>query len=316
MHLKSILSLALAASYSMSAETPKLSEAMEVGDAVLVDIVAPDPSNPQDGKAYLSKVELSAAVNVDEGLTGNIVLGSYEGDLSKVGVDQAYGALALPDHKVSLYFGQQYYNFGLLNTRLTTYPEQMYHVITWAPGFQAGWQATENIALTLGGFYENGSYSVATPSFGSILTFDYTSEMANAKVSYKGTKRYGMADLATTLNFGPLVLEGEVYSNIGKMAEGVDDAGYLVGSEFKFSDAFSVAGRFESISADQFETSSKAFAVGPIWHAPKNIFVALEYGQKMGLDGADDDGEIRIQVGHTTKLKLPGFSRSGLETQD
>lgn len=310
-------SILLCASAVMSqlwaAESPKLSEVMEVGDVVLVDLSAQNPSRVDQGQAFVSRMELSANVNVDEGMTGNVVLGSYNGDLSKVGVDQAYGALTPSGQNYSLFFGQQYFNYGLLNTRLTTYPELMNHIQTWAPGFQAVYKFSDQWASTAAGFYEGASYIGERSSFGALLTIDYSGSHANVKASVKGANSYAQTDLASTLTFGPVVLEGEYFQNLGRIADNARDAGFTLGSEVKWGEALSLAGRFESLSDNGFESSRSSWAVGPIWHAPKNIFVALEYNHKNEGNG---DGELRMQIGHTTKFKMPGFSRSGLESAE
>lgn len=311
---RTLLTLSTVALGLVHAQTsPKLSEIMELGDVVMIDLSAPNPQSPQDGKAYVSRMELSANVNIDEGMTGNVVLGSYDGDLSAVKVDQAYGALSPSDSKLSFFFGQQYFNYGLLNTRLITYPELMNHVQTWAPGFQAVYKHNDQWGLSLGGFYEEASYIGERSSYGTMLTLDYSSELFNAKASVKGANSYAQTDLASTWTLGPLVLEGEYFQNLGKMADNQSDAGMTLGAELKLGSAFALAGRFESLSQDQFENSKSSYAIGPVWHAPKNIFVALEYNHHNEANG---DGELRLQVGHTTKFKLPGFSRSGLESQD
>lgn len=118
--LATALSIYLAPSVFAAASDTDMGEkeALEVGGLLTID-AANRFKDWQNTPAELGSVELSAKVHVHENMEAAITLLS-ESNPEQISIDQAIGEWRLKHGRIV--FGQQYFNLGLLSTRLITDP--------------------------------------------------------------------------------------------------------------------------------------------------------------------------------------------------
>ena len=82
-------------------------------------------------------------------------------------------------------------------------------------------------------------------------------------------------------------------------------AGWFAGYAWNSNDLVSTAIRYDALSEDMFCDIAHRAGGGITFHMLHGIFLALEYGH-MFIPDTDSEGEVALQLGLESTLKLPG----------
>ncbi len=313
----------------VKAEDGDEEEAMELGGIVTVDATAP-VSAISDATMEIGTVELSAVVNVAQGVTASITV-LAESDLTAIAIDGAVVEWAPTSRLLTVVFGQQTYNFGLLTTQMISDPLIIDNVETAGPGLTAS-VTHRNVSGGIAVLYEpvegtmeithkhntEGAAVYDTTESGDEgqkfignLYCDYSfTDAAMARVSLLGNSD----ELGVDVGFGyageALAVDAEFYINARSEAES-RPAGWFTGLAWNFGELISTAVRYDALSENAFDNISQRIGGGVTLHMPHGIFLAMEYGHTF-IPDADSEGEVALQLGLESTLKLPGFQRRTL----
>jgi hypothetical protein len=305
-------------------------EAMEIGGVVTVDAVA-DPAEKSSASLEVGTVELSAVVNVAQGVVASITL-LAEGNLSDISIDEALIEWVPGNKPFSVIFGQQTFNHGLLSTHLISDPMILDAVETAGPGITVNGTFglfTPGIGVT---FYHYDAVTqtkyAVNPADSSISTEEVEIEPArnvfagvvNCDIAFLeesaarlSLKMYGdIVDLAAGagLNLGRFALDAEIFSELTD-ANGVKQSGYYAGAAVGITERVEAAVRYDGLSDDLFDGIEHRIGLGATVSIKYGIFCALEYSYTgVGTNGGVS--EIAAQLGLESTLKLPGFHRKTL----
>lgn len=302
--------------------------AIELGGVVSLDY-STDPKTIEDGTIELGTVKLSANVPITDGLLASITLKAKE-NLSKVAVAEALVEWTLAKEKLTLIMGQHTYNHGLLSTHLISDPAILDFVETASPGFSGminlkkicpsfaiGFEHVEEESHD--SLYINGSVIekksvIDTPEdmkvFGVFaLDIPYLEECA-ARISTHVRDDYSDISVGTEIVAKDLTIDLETAIRLSS-DDSYKSSGYYLGIAYAFHEVFEAAIRYDGISESYYEAIDHRIGIGGTFNIFHGIFAALEYGHSFMNDGSDE-GELAIQVGLESKLKLPGFRRKTL----
>lgn len=303
-------------------------EAIELGGTVSLDFAA-DPKTIEDGTIELGTVKLSANVPITNGLLASITLKAKE-NLSKVAVAEALIEWTLAKEKLTLIMGQHTYNNGLLSTHLISDPSILDFVETASPGltgmlnlnkicpsFAIGFERID--AVTHDSLYISGSDIKKLPVVDSqedmkvfgvfALDIPYLEE-CGARISTHVRDEFTDIALGTEIIAKDLTVDLETAIRLSSNDEN-KTSGYYVGIAYAFHEIFEAAIRYDGISESYFEAVDHRIGIGGTFNIFHGIFAALEYGHSFMNDGSDE-GELAIQLGLESTLKLPGFRRKTL----
>jgi len=304
-------------------------EAIELGGVVTVDASTPT-SAFKDATMEIGTVELSAIVNVAEEVTASITV-LAESDLTTLSIDGAVVEWVPSSHPVSIVFGQQTYNFGLLTTQMISDPLITDMVETAGPGvtasavyknFRSGaavlyqpvdevvtishLHTAEGIAL-----YDTSSTVDEKQHFIGNLYLDYTfTDASTGRFSLLGNRERMEIDAGFGYAGEMLAVDAELYMT----AYGDDEnqpAGWFTGCAWNIGERVTTALRYDALSENLLENMAHRVGGGVTLHMSNGIFLAFEYGQTFTVN-ADSEGEVALQLGLESTLKLPGFQRKTL----
>lgn len=302
--------------------------AIELGGAVSLDFVA-DPKSISEGTVELGTVKLSANVPIIDGLLASITLKATD-KLSNVAVDEALVEWTLAKEKLTLIMGQHGFNHGLLSTHLISDPLVLDFVETGGPGltgtinlekispsFAIGFAHED--AVTHDSMYIEGTEikketiedSPEDMKVFGVFTIDIPYlEECGARISTH--VRDGFSDIAigTEIIAKKLTVDLETAIRLSSSEEN-RMSGYYVGIAYAFHDVFEAAIRYDGLSEGYYDEIDHRVGVGGTFNIFHGIFAALEYGHSFMNDGTDE-GELTVQVGLESTLKLPGFRRKTL----
>lgn len=306
-------------------------EAMEIGGLVTVDVIS-DPKEMEASSMEVSEVALSANVNIAEGVVATITL-LAEGNMSEISIDEALIEFAPEKKPVSLIFGQQTFNHGLLTTHLVSDPSILDLVETKGPGLTVSFPFNDNFTpgLAMTFFHEDGetetvyNLNLADSSvtaedvviaeernvFAGIVNLDFGFlEESSARISMIIHGDILGIDAATELILGPVAVDLEGFSEVTDD----DDAkasGFFTGLAYGINDNIEAALRYDGISEDSFGDLEHRLGVGATFGFKYGIFCAFEYAYN-GLGSDEGANEIGLQLGLESTIKLPGFHRKTL----
>jgi hypothetical protein len=280
-------------------------EAMEIGGFVTVDFGG-ETGRLKQAAFNMGTVELGANVNIKENLKASITLLS-ENDMSLIGVDQAMATVDLPGCKT--YFGLHVFNHGLLSTHLISDPLILDRVELSAPGGTVTCsvnKSTFGLGMTI------LRVDTISSQYTAVANWDYAvKEESVLRLSALVSNKTTDADLALIMPVGPVSLDGEVYTQLTVQEGGTRASGYMAGIAYGINDKLEIAIRNDGISANTFKNMETRIGIGATVNITDEIFCAVEYGHFMPSAG-DAVGEIALQVGLESTLKLPGFQRKTL----
>jgi hypothetical protein len=305
-------------------------EVMEIGGLVTVD-ASSDLSDITNAVAEIGAVELSANVNVANGIVASITL-LAESNLSELSIDQALVEIAPEEKPFSLIFGQQAYNFGLLSTRLISDPTIVDNVETSGPGVVVKYSAgifTPGLAVTYSHepadsvkvyTINMADYSVQVSDSEMTKETNYFKGIVNLDVSLSEESAIRLAsrfysghmdlNLACGFKFGQALLDAELY---GEIVNDIDSQafGYYAGIAYDFIENLETGIRYDGYSKDAFKEIAHRIGIGANYGFKHGIFCALEYSIN-DITSASVTHEIALQVGLESTIKLPGFQRKTL----
>jgi hypothetical protein len=313
-----------------STEAADGKEAMEIGGLVTVD-ASFDPKVAGSGRGEIGEVDLSANVNVAEGVTASITVAA-EGNMSALSIDQALVQAEATSAPFTFLFGQQTFNFGLLSTRLISDPSILDDVETKGPGVVVAYRNgafSPGIAAT---FVHNDA--VALPVYRLDLA-DTSVTVEDSVVSGEKNLFEGIAnlDIAVTESWtgriavrflddiidvtvgagivcGPVLVDVEAYGEVNGDA-GPKKGGYYTGLAYGLTERLKLAARYDGVSANSFRDISHRIGMGANVGFNHGLFCAIEYSID-GVGRENPRGEIAFQAGLESTIKLPGFQRKTL----
>ncbi len=307
----SLAGIALSAPAAWAAEagdTAKIEvmEAMEVGGRITVD-GQNNFHQWENTPATLGHVELSAMVHVHENMEGAITLLS-QNDPGSIAIDQAVGQWTLGAGQII--FGQQYFNLGLLTTRLIRDP-----LIVDAATFQqagvTGLWTREWLTLGLGiSSLATGpdSAQVSDPCF--IVNADVAPGNQVLRLATQISRERLALDGAFNLNFGPILLDAEAIWRFSD--EQVDpNGGYNAGLTYPLNAIVSMSVRWDAMGDLGEALRRQRMGGGITITLIEQVFGAVEvdWDKEMGFKGQP---LFAVQMGLRSAIKLPGFQRKTL----
>lgn len=303
-------------------------EAIELGGTVSLDFSS-DPKTIEDGKIELGTVKLSANVPITDGLLASITLKARE-NLSIVSVDEALIEWTLAKEKLTLIMGQHTYSHGLLSTHLISDPAILDFVETASPGitgiinlskitpsFAIGFEhvdAENHDSLFINGSIIEKITVEDSPEdmkvFGVFaLDIPYFEE-CGARISTHVRDDFTDLAIGTEIIAKDLTIDLETAIRLSSDDEN-KTSGYYVGIAYAFHEIFEAALRYDGLSESYYKAVDHRIGIGGTFNIFHGIFAALEYGHSFMNDGTDE-GELAIQLGLESTLKLPGFRRKTL----
>ncbi len=303
-------------------------EAIELGGAVSLDFSA-DPKSIDEGIIELGTVKLSANVPITDGLLASITLKARE-NLSSVAVDEALVEWTLAKEKLTLIMGQHAYNHGLLSTHLISDPAILDFVETASPGFTGminlnkicpsfaiGFEkvdAESHDSLFLNGSVIEKVTIEDSPEdmkvFGVFAIDIPYLEECNARISTHIRDEFSDIAIGTEIIAKKFTIDLETAIRLSSDDEN-KTSGYYVGIAYAFHEIFETALRYDGISEGYYEAVDHRIGIGGTFDIFHGIFASIEYGHSF-MNNGDDEGELAIQVGLESTLKLPGFRRKTL----
>jgi hypothetical protein len=291
-------------STTSAADSPQQeTEAMELGGLLTVD-GANRIKDWENTPAQLGSMELSANVNIQEGMQGSISLLS-ESDPEKIVVDQAVGQWTLERSRIV--FGYQGFNMGLHSTRTISDP------LTLEVGEfrQAGVtglfdRGRFSYGLGLSSISTLTSDSIETSDPCLVLNADFAPEGRILRASLLFSRIRQAVDAGANLTLGTLRFDLE---GIWRWKDPDNPAmgGYAAGIAW--------------LASPQIQPALRLDGAGKIGNLPANRIVAIgitampvEHVFGAGEISFDQDGESRfaLQMGLQSSIKLPGFQRRTL----
>lgn len=303
-------------------------EAIELGGSVSLDFAA-DPKTIEEGTVELGTVKLSANVPITNGLLASITLKAKE-KLSRVAVAEALVEWTLAKEKLTLILGQHTYNQGLLSTHLISDPGILDFVETAAPGL-TGMINLEKVCPSFAIGFEHvdaethDSLFVNGTEVGKITVEDSPEDMkifgvfavdipyledCGARISAHVRDNYTDIAIGTEIIVKKLTVDVETAMRLSS-SDDLKTSGYYIGLAYGFHDVFEAALRYDGISEGYYDAVDHRIGIGGTFSIFHGIFAALEYGHSFMNDGSDE-GELAIQIGLESTLKLPGFRRKTL----
>jgi len=277
-------------------------EAMEIGGLLTVD-GANRFSKWENTEAQLGLVELSAKVHVEKNMEGAITLVS-EGDPTEIGIDQAVGQWTLGASQIV--FGQQYFSFGLLTTRLISDPA----VLDRVEFSQAGVTGLRNLGPWTFGL---GLTSLATgdeldPEHNPCLIghVDFAPGENLLRLSSLASKERVGVDAAANLAWKGFYFDLEGAWRF-RDDDGLAKGGGLAGLAYGFNRYLDMGFRWDFLSDADHPLQYQKIAGGLTVNLEEHVFGAGEIAW-------DEDGvwTFALQMGLRSELKLPGFQRKTL----
>jgi hypothetical protein len=318
------------AAFPDTADTAEEKEAMEIGGLVTVDATF-DPKNKGADRGKIGEVDLSANVNVAEGVTASITVLAEE-NMAALSIDQALVQAAPKGSPFTFLFGQQTFNFGLLSTRLISDPAITDDVETRGPGVVVSYSNGAFTPALAGSFVHtdavtervyrlnlsdttvaaiDSAVSEESNSFEGILNLDF--KLGGESTGRLAARYYGDIldiSLGSGLVVGPALLDVELYGEIA----GDDQSkkgGYYAGLAYDISDKLQAAVRYDGISTSSFKEITHRIAIGSTMRFSHGIFCALEYSVD-DIGSSAKKHELSLQAGLESTIKLPGFQRKTL----
>jgi hypothetical protein len=303
-------------------------EAMELGGIITLD-VGLETSDAADIAAEIGEVNLSAVVNLADGLTAFIAL-LAEGDMAAISIDEAMIEWALLDEKLVLVGGQHAFYHGLLSTHLISDPLMLDNVELIAPGATTAFRF-KTISCALGAAYihndaeTENTYiidgtditveeTVLSPEenyFAGVTTIDYNFlEESTARMSALFYLETVSIATGCGVVLGPVSLDLEWFGDIENY-ESMQASGLYGGIAVAPADAFEAAFRYDLMTPDAFNDLEHRFGIGASFGLPHDLFIALEYGYNLDSEG-NGTGKVAFQFGLESTVKLPGFQRKTL----
>lgn len=277
-------------------------EALEVGGLLTID-AANRFKDWQNTPAELGSVELSAKVHVHENMEAAITLLS-ESNPEQISIDQAIGEWRLKHGRIV--FGQQYFNLGLLSTRLITDPLILDYGEFSAAGLTG---LMESGPLTLGG----GITSLATgpdsalrhdPCF--IVNADLTHNESLARLSSQLSKERIAINGAANLILGSWFLDAEAIWRI-RDEDGLSKGGYYAGLAYSPLEAVLIGLRWDGLGDKQSALTHQRLGGGITLTLIEHVFGSIEIAHD------ESDGMVfALQMGLQSTIHLPGFQRKTL----
>jgi hypothetical protein len=311
-------------------EEPEEKEVMEIGGLVTVDASA-DLSDIKNTVAEIGAVELSANVNVAEGVVASITL-LAESNLSELSIDQALVEIAPENKPFSLIFGQQSYNFGFISTRLISDPSLVDAVETSGPGLAVNLSAgilSPGLAVTYShnptetekvytinfsdSTVQENEITIAeeTNYFKGIVNLDLSIlEESTIRIASRFDKSHLGLNAASEIILSKAAIDAEFYS---ELLDDIDPlaGGWYFGLAYDFSDNFNAGIRYDGYSEDSFTAICHGIGAGATISFKHGIFCALEYHLD-DISSGEVVQELALQVGLESTIKLPGFQRKTL----
>lgn len=307
----SLSCLAFAAASAWSAEVGDTAraadhEAMEVGGRITVD-GQNNFHQWENTPATLGHVELSAKVHVHENMEGAITLLS-QNDPSSISIDQAVGQWTLGDGQIV--FGQQYFNLGLLTTRLIRDPLIVDAATFQQAGVTGLW--TRNwltVGLGLSSLATGpDSAQVSDPCF--IVNADAAPAAQLMRLAAQISRERFAFDGALNLSLGPVLFDVEAIWRFSD--EDADpNGGYNAGLTYPVNAHVDLSVRWDALGDESKSLRRQRMGGGLTITLIEQVFGAFEidWDKETGFKGQP---LFAVQMGLRSAIKLPGFQRKTL----
>ncbi len=317
------LPVALAAAVAQAELEARDSLEMEVGGLLTLD-AGNRLRDWENTPARLGRVELSAKVEVHPQMEGAITLVS-EDNPESIAIDQAVGQWKIGTG--ALVFGQQYFNVGLLTTRLISDPL----ILEMAEFAQAGltglWQYHDfNLGAGLTSLTTGpDSATVSDPCL--VLNSDWNHAQSLLRLSSQWSRHLTAVDAAANISIGPIWIDLEAYWRLrnsnpndgilesseggavnGSASEDLKaKGGYFAGLAADMGRGVEIAVRWDGLASESDVLVRQRFSGGITLTWLGHVFGAAEVGY------AESEGAVfAVQMGLRSDLKLPGFQRKTL----
>jgi hypothetical protein len=255
----------------------------------------------------VGEVDLGAKVNISEEVVASVVVKSWN-KLDSLWIDQALASFKPAGTPLEILFGQQTLSYGLLTTRLISFPLIYDEVDLRRPALTllaSKGAVTAGVGLTLLERRDKQLYS-------TVVTFD--AQLPNesvARLSSCINKEGAGIELAGTMNTGPITLDAECLATLTRGSGSSRPSGFYAGALWNMTGKTGLAVRGDGRSPDNFKDMKNRIAAGLSYKIKDGIYGAFELARTFPHEGAPSN-EIAFELGLQQKIELPGFQRKTL----
>jgi hypothetical protein len=299
-------------SVTCSATMPPDRPAMELGGFLTADFLS-SLDDFSGSTLTIGEVDLGAKVNISEEVVASVVVKSWN-KLDSLWIDQALASFRPSRTPIEILFGQQILSFGLLTTRLISFPLIYDDVDLRRPSFviNASKGAVSGaLGLT---FIEksDGLDAEKRRLYSAIVTID--AQLPNesiARLSSCINKDEAGIDLAGAANAGPFSIDAEFLTTVKSGSGTSRPSGFYAGVLWNLSKNLGVAVRGDGRSEDNFNALDNRCAIGFSYKIKDGIYGAFEIARSFPHQAAPLN-RIAFELGLQQKIELPGFQRKTL----
>ncbi len=286
--------------------------AMELGGFLTADFQSP-LDDFSGSTLSIGEVDLGAKVNISEEVVASVVVKSWN-KLDSLWIDQALASFKPTGTPVEFLFGQQTLSFGLLTTRLISFPLIYDDVDLRRPSlvFNASKGAvTAGLGLT---YLErpSGPDVETRRRYNAVVTVDARlPNESTARLSSRIAKDDAEINLAATANTGRFTVDAECLATIASESDASRASGFYAGVQWNPTDNMGLAVRIDGRSPNDFFGMDNRFGAGFSYKIKDGIYCACEVARDFPNEGAPSN-RIAFELGLQQKIELPGFQRKTL----
>jgi hypothetical protein len=286
--------------------------AMELGGFLTTDFQSP-LDRVSGSTLSIGEVDLGAKVNISDEVVASVVVKSWN-KLDSLWIDQALASFKPSGIPVEFIFGQQTLSFGLVTTRLISFPLIYNDVDLRRPSLVVN--GSKGIfTVGLGLTYLERTFGPETEKerlYDAVITVDAAlPNESNARLSSRINKDEAQMDIAGTANAGRITLDVECLASLMSKSDSIKPSGFYAGLLWNITEKMGLAVRFDGCSGNEFKEMNDRIGGGFSCKIKDGIYGACELSRSFPNEGAPSN-QIAFELGLQQKIELPGFQRKTL----
>jgi hypothetical protein len=264
-------------------------------------------------------MNLDAKVNISDEVVASVTIKTWS-KLDSLWIDQALVSYKPHQAPMEFLFGQQTFNYGLLTTRMISFPSIYDSVDLRKPGLVLNGTMdafTGGMGIMVLPFAEYSPVTTSTDTsyvYSSVVNLDLALPNESIiRLSSFINKRTIKLDLAGEVYVSKFAFDFEGLATVKTSdADTIRTSGFYAGAQMQVTGRFALAVRGDGLSLDNFSTIDERVALGATFTIKDGIYCAVEVAHLMPAVG-DASNELAIEFGLEQKIKLPGFQRKTLK---